>query len=148
MLFWDTSAVLKLYVDEPDAKAFRTLAQRPGILAISAFSLHELHCAFYRKELSKALKAGMAEVLYKAFRNEIEEGYFRLIEYSPSVEQQVIEVVRACYEANPPVLIRSLDALQLGSALAGGATDLVSSDTRMRRGASLAGMKVFPQAVE
>lgn len=148
MLFWDTSAVLKLYVDEPDAKTFRTLAQRPEILVISAFSVHELHCAFYRKEFVKALKPGMAEVLYQAFRDEIDGGYFRLIDYSPSVEQHAVEVVRLCYGAHRPVLIRSLDALQLATALAGGATDMVCTDTRMRQGASLVGMNVFPQASE
>ena len=146
MLFWDTSAILKLYVDEPDAKPFRTLAQRPEILIISAFGVHELHCAFHRKEFVKALRPGMAEVLYAAFRDEIERGYFRLIEYSRSVQQRAVEVVRACYGANEPVLIRSLDALQLASALAAGATDIVATDTRMRHGAALVGMKVFPQA--
>ena len=146
MLFWDTSAVLKLYVDEPDAREFRTLAQGPEVLVISAFSVHELHCAFYRKEFLKALKSGMAEVLYQAFQDEIQSGYFRLIEYSQSVEQRAVKVVRMCYGTNRPVLIRSLDVLQLASALAAGATNVVSTDARMRRAAALLGMHVFPQA--
>ncbi len=146
MLFWDTSAVLKLYVDEPDAREFRTLAQGPEVLVISAFSVHELHCAFYRKEFLKALKSGMAEVLYQAFQDEIQSGYFRLIEYSQSVEQRAVKVVRMCYGANRPVLIRSLDVVQLASALAAGATNVVSTDARMRRAAALLGMHVFPQA--
>ncbi len=148
MLFWDTSAVLKLYVDEPDAKTFRALAQRPEILFISAFCVHEVHCAFYRKEFVKALKPGMAEVLYQAFRDEINRGYFHLIEYNPGVEQHAAEVVRACYGANRPVLIRSLDALQLGSALAAGARDIVCTDKRMRQGAALLRLGVFPQAAQ
>jgi predicted nucleic acid-binding protein len=146
MLFWDTSAVLKLYVDEPDAKPFRTLAQRPESLLISALTVHELHCGLHRKEFVKALKPGMAEVLYHAFRDEIEAEYFRLIVYDSRVEQHALELVRKCYDAKKPVLVRVLDALQLASALAAGATDLVSTDTRMRQGAALLGMKVFPQA--
>jgi predicted nucleic acid-binding protein len=146
MLFWDTSAVLKLYVDEPDAKPFRTLAQRPESLLISALTVHELHCGLHRKEFVKALKPGMAEVLYHAFRDEIEAEYFRLIVYDSRVEQHALELVRKCYDAKKPVLVRVLDALQLASALAAGATDLVSTDTRMRQGAALLGMRVFPEA--
>jgi predicted nucleic acid-binding protein len=146
MLFWDTSAVLKLYVDEPDAKPFRTLAQRPESLLISVLTVHELHCGLHRKEFVKALKPGMAEVLYQAFRDEIEAEYFRLIAYNSRVEQHALDVVRTCYGAKKPVLLRVLDALQLASALAVGATDMVSTDTRMRQGAALLGMKVFPQA--
>ncbi len=133
MLFWDTSAVIRLYVDEPDARPFRTLAQRPESLLISAFTVHELHCGLHRKEFVKALKPGMAEVLYQTFRDEIEAEYF-------------MEVLRQCYGAKEPVLVRVLDALQLASALAAGAADMVSTDTRMRQGAALLGMKVFPQA--
>lgn len=146
MLFWDTSAVLKLYVDEPDARPFRMLAQRPESLVISALTVHELHCGLHRKEFVKALKPGMAEVLYQAFRDEIEAEYFRLITYNSRVEQHALEVVRTCYGAHKSVLVRVLDALQLASALAAGATDMVSTDTCMRQGAALLGMKVFPQA--
>jgi uncharacterized protein with PIN domain len=146
MLFWDTSAVIKLYVDEPDAKQFRTLAQRPESLLISALTVHELHCGLHRKEFLKALKPGMAEVLYQSFRDEIEAEYFRLIAYNSRVEQHALEVVRKCYDAKKPVLVRVLDALQLATALAAGATDMVSTDTRMRQGAALLGINVFPQA--
>jgi uncharacterized protein with PIN domain len=146
MLFWDTSAVLKLYVDEPDARQFRMLARRPESLLISAFTVHELHCGLHRKEFVKALKPGMAEVLYQAFRDEVEAEYFKLIAYDSRIEQRALEVVRQCYGAKEPVLVRVLDALQLASALSAGATDMVSTDTRMRQGAALLGMKVFPQA--
>lgn len=146
MLFWDTSAVMKLYVDEPGAGEFRALAQEPEVLTISAFSVHEMHCVFCRKEFLKALKPGMAEVLYQAFEEEIGGGYFRLIEYSSRVKQHAVEVVRRCYGTNRPVLVRSLDVLQLASALAAGATDVVSTDARMRQSAALLGMRVIPQA--
>jgi len=146
MLFWDTSAILKLYVDESDAKPFRMLAQRPESLFISAFTVHELHCALHRKEFVRALKPGMAEVLYQTFRDEIDGEYFKLIAYDSRVEQHALKVIRECYAARNPILVRVLDALQLASALAAGASDMVSTDARMRQGAALLGMKVFPTA--
>src|SRR5438105_4934074 len=144
MLFWDTSAVIKLYVDESDARPFRMLAQRPESLFISAFTVHELHCALRRKEFVKALKPGMAEVLYQAFRDEMESEYFKLIAYDSRVEQHTLKVIRQCYTTRNPIPVRVLDALQLASALAAGASDMVSTDTRMRQGAALLGMRVFP----
>lgn len=142
--FWDTSAVMKLYVDEPDGRLFRTLAQTPESLLISIFTVHELHCGLHRKELTKALKPGMAEVLFEAFQKELKAEFFRPITYNARVEEYALEVVRSCYGAENAVFLRVLDALQLASALAAGATDVVSSDTRMRQAASLLGMKVFP----
>jgi uncharacterized protein with PIN domain len=143
--FWDTSAVMKLYVDEPDAGPFRRLAQGPGSLLISAFTVHELHCGLHRKERLKALKPGMAEVLFEAFRHEMKAEFFRTIIYDGRVEQHALEVVQRCYVAEKAVFLRVLDALQLASALTAGASDIVSTDTRMRRGATLLGMKVFPR---
>src|SRR5947199_9818276 len=104
MLFWDTSAVLKLYVDEPDARPFRTLAQRPESLLISAFTVHELHCGLHRKEFIKALKPGMAEGLYQEFRDEKEAENFRLIEYISGVERHALEDVRKSKGGKEPVL--------------------------------------------
>src|SRR5437667_12762058 len=125
MLFWDTSAVLKLYVDEPDARPFRTLAQTPESLLISAFTVHELHGGLHRKEFVKALKPGMAEELYQTFRDEIEAEYFRLIAYNSRVEQNASEVDRQCNGAKDPVLARVLAALQLACALAAPERDTV-----------------------
>src|SRR2546423_6628820 len=143
--FWDTSAVMKLYVNEPDARPFRRLARAPESLLISIFTLHELHCGLHRKESQKALRPGMAEVLYESFREKVKGEFFRLITYDARVEQHALEVVQRCYSAGQPVFLRVLDALQLASALAAGATEIVSSDTRMRQGAALFGIKLLPQ---
>ena len=144
--FWDTSAVLKLYVNEPDARSFRTLAQTPESLVISVFTVHELHCALHRKEVAKALKPGMAELLYRAFRERVETDFFSLIRYNGRVEQYALEVVRKCYGAQRPILLRVLDALQLATALAANANEIVSSDIRMRQAAEIVGLKVLPPA--
>jgi predicted nucleic acid-binding protein len=143
--FWDTSAIVKLYVDEPDARLFRRLAQTPESLLISIFTVHELHCAFHRKEVAKALKPGMAEVLYKAFREKLDAHLFSLITYNTRVEQHAFEIVRKSYGAEKPVLLRVLDALQLASAVAAGANEIVSSDTRMRQAATIIGLGVLPK---
>src|ERR1700716_2973614 len=121
MVFWDTSALLKLYVAEPDSSAFTTLAKREGPLTISAWTTHEVLCGLHRKELLHDLKAGGAEAIYQRLLQQIAAGTLHVITYTAMVAQRTNEVIRGCYDAPKPVAIRSLDAMQLGSALSGGA---------------------------
>ena len=144
MVFWDTSALLKLYVAEPDSNAFATLAKREGPLAISAWTTHEILCGLHRKELLHDLKAGGAEAIYQRVLQQITAGTLHVITYNVTVAQRTSEVIRGCYGARAPIAIRSLDALQLGSALAGGAIEVVSADARMRAGAKIFNLRVLP----
>ena len=144
MIFWDTSALLKLYVAEPDSKAFATLARSEGPLAISAWTTHEILCGLHRKEVLHDLKTGGAEAIYQRILQQITEGTLHVITYTATVAQRTNEVIRSCYGARIPVAIRSLDALQLGSALAGGAIEMVSADARMRAGAKIFNLRVLP----
>ncbi len=144
MVFWDTSALLKLYVAEPDSTAFAMLAQGEEPLAISAWTTHELLCGLHRKELLHDLKAGGAEAIYQRILRQIAAGNLHVITYTAMVAQRTSEVIRGCYGASKPVAIRSLDAMQLGSALSGGAIEMVSADARMRAGATIFNLRVLP----
>ena len=144
MVFWDTSALLKLYVAEPDSNAFATIARSEEPLAISAWTTHEILCGLHRKELLHDLKAGGAEAIYQRILQQIAAGNLEVITYTTTVAQLTSEVIRGCYGAGTPVAIRSLDALQLGSALAGGAVGVVSADSRMRAGAKIFNLRVLP----
>lgn len=144
MVFWDTSALLKLYVAEPDSNAFAILAQSEEPLTISAWTTHEILCGLHRKELLHDLKAGGAEAIYQRILQQITAGALHVIAYTTVVAQRTSDVIRGCYDARTPVAIRSLDALQLGSALVGGATELVSADARMRAGAKIFNLRVLP----
>ena len=144
MVFWDTSALLKLYVAEPDSNAFAALAQREGPFAISVWTTHEILCSLHRKELLRDLRAGGAEAIYQRIIEQVAAGGLHVITYTATVAERTIEVIRGCYSTRTPVAIRSLDALQLGSALAGGAIELVSADARMRAGAKILSLRVLP----
>ena len=144
MVFWDTSALLKLYVAEPDSNAFAILAEGEEPLAISAWTTHEILCGLHRKELLHDLKAGGAEAIYQRILQQIAAGALHVITYTATVAQRTSDVIRGCYGARTPVAIRSLDALQLGSALVGGAIGVVSVDARMRAGAKIFNLRVLP----
>jgi len=144
MRFWDSSALVKLYVKEPDSIKFERLAGDAEVSLISSFTIHEVHSAFWRKEISGAVKRGAAEILFQSFLRQIEAGDFKLIAYDPRVKSRAIGVVRHCYSTPRRVMIRSFDALQIASALEGGATEMVSADSRMRDGGILFGLRLLP----
>lgn len=146
MVFWDTSALLKLYVAEADSNTFAALTESNEPLLIGAWATHELLCGLRRKELLRDLKTGGAEAIYERILGQIAAGALRLVAYTTAVAQRTNEVIRGCYSARPPVAIRSLDALQLGCALVGGAAALVSADARMRAGAKIFHLQVLPRA--
>ena len=147
MVFWDTSALLKLYVAEPDSPLFATFAQRGGSLAIAAWTTHEILCGLLRKELLRDLKKGGAEAIYQRILQQIAADALHVVNYTAMVAQRTTEVIRGCYGARKPVAIRSLDALQLGSALASGAIEVVSADARMRAGANVLNLHVLPASL-
>ena len=56
---WDTSALVKLYAEEPDSAVFETyLAGVPGSLATSRVAIYEARATFVRKENEGILQAG------------------------------------------------------------------------------------------
>ena len=147
MVFWDTSALVKLYVIESDSKAFAALAETKYPLAISTWTTHEILCSLHRKELHRDIRSGGAEAIYQRILEQIATGGLHVITFTAAVAQRATEVIRSCYRARKPVAIRSLDALQLGCALASGASEIVSADTRMRAGAQIFHLPVFPSRI-
>jgi predicted nucleic acid-binding protein len=127
-----------------DSSAFATLARSEEPLAISAWTTHEILCGLHRKELLHGLKPGGAEAIYQRILQQITAGALHVIVYTTAVAQRTGDVIRGCYGARMPVAIRSLDALQLGSALVAGAIELVSADARMRSGAKILNLRVLP----
>ena len=94
MRFWDNSALVKLYVSERDSTKFRRFAGDPEAPLISSFTISEVHCAFWRKEISRAVRYGRAEILFQNFLQQIESGDLKLILYDSRVKSRAVGVVR------------------------------------------------------
>lgn len=60
------------------------------------------------------------------------------------VLEEVQKLVVHAYSADPPVMIRSLDAVHVASALASRAVWVVATDTRLRDAATSMGFRVAP----
>jgi predicted nucleic acid-binding protein len=145
MPFWDTSALVKLYVRERDSERFVELARKSETGAtISQLSIHEMRCVLHRKEFGRAIAADTAEFTYRRFCRDVENAVLKLIPYGGDVALEFDRIVRVCYRARPVVPIRALDGLLLASALTARMPDLVSTDLRMRDAGLLLGFRIFP----
>jgi len=79
MMYWDTSAILKLYVPEKDSAYFLDLIARTDEQVLtSAIASMELLCAFERKERDGDIKPGGADAAFDKFLNDTRRG--RIIE--------------------------------------------------------------------
>jgi len=144
-IYWDTSALLKLYVAEPDSPYFlELLAGGDDPLLSSSIATTEVLCALHRKEHAGDLKPGAAETVFRRFMSDVDAGRIVTIPYGGDVLSQVNTVARLAFRRPRPLPIRSLDAIHIGSALAAEARTLIATDTRLREVASLVRLKVLP----
>lgn len=144
MVYWDSSALLKLYVSEADSADFEALARSEEDIACSAIGVTEILCALARKEREGDLKPGGAESLFQALMQSVSDGRVILIPYGFDVIGEVEKLVKSVLGPRRELMIRSLDVIHLASALAAKANSLVAADLRLKRAAVQAGLKVLP----
>jgi uncharacterized protein len=141
--FADSSAIVKLYVDEADYRIVRDLS----FLVISAIARVEVPAAFWRKQRTRQMSASDAALLTTAFEfdyygNSSAEPRFAAI----AVTDDVIDL--AAHSAARHGL-RAYDAVQLASAvLAREAsheiTRFVAFDTDLREAAAAEAFTLVP----
>ena len=64
MSYWDSSAVVKLYVQELDSAEFRELAVKASRVATGSLTRHEVRTVFRGREAEGVLPSGEAAALY------------------------------------------------------------------------------------
>lgn len=144
MSYWDTSALAKLYLIEPDSSTFDSLASGATAIRISPLVRYESRLAFLRREREGAIAAHGAVVLSRRLDDDIAAGKIELIAADFMIETWFEQVVQACMNRPEPIWIRTLDALHVAAALSVGETEFVSNDLRQRAAAITVGMAVLP----
>jgi predicted nucleic acid-binding protein len=143
--YWDTSAILKLYLAEPDSRYFLELiAKTNAPVFSSAIAAAEALCALHRKEHAGDLKRGGAKALFQQFCEDCKAGRIVTIPYGDDVVAEAEKLVRLAFAQPRPVMIRSLDLIHVASALAGKARQLVATDQRLRELAGLVRLSLLP----
>lgn len=145
MNYWDTSALLKLYVREPDSPYFTSLVSSAASpLLTSDLARIEIYSALSRKERAGELETGAAEVLFASFQTDSTRGRIVTLPIGSDVLGEAIRLTRQAHGKTPPLLIRSLDTLHVASALVSGANTVIATDSRLRQLAATAGLAQLP----
>jgi len=85
-IYWDTSALIKLYAPEPDSSDYlRLLIEQPEDLAISFLHRVELYFALCGKESRGAIVTGSAKRLFQLFDRHVSAGRYNLIPWGEDV---------------------------------------------------------------
>lgn len=137
-IYWDTSAILKLYAPEPDSSDYRQLLIRqPEDVAISFLHHVELYFALRAKETRGEITPGAAKTLFQIFAEHVSDGRYYLIPWSADVATEARRLMDVCAISTPPVTLRSLDGLHLGALRAAKIQAVVTADNRMRQASTI-----------
>lgn len=144
MSYWDSSALAKLYLKEPDSAVFLSLAKRPVPLHTSPLGQFEVTLTLRRQEPEGVLDRQTADTLADELLIDIASGRVELVAAGFDLHAEFQHVVQTCFRRTNPISIRTLDALHLAAALSAGETEIVSNDSRQRTAAQALGMSVLP----
>ncbi len=145
MEYWDTSAILKLYVSEQDSAYFlQLLAKSSSPIASSAVAAVEMLSALARKEFAGGLKRGGGDALFRKFQTDCAAGRVILLPYGRDVVEEAARLLKVAQGPPGPVMIRTLDLIHLASASLAKARTMVATDQRVRAFASTVGLQVLP----
>jgi len=145
MSYWDTSALAKLYVPEPDSATYQQQAIRPGsTLVTGRLGCWELRRVVLGKEAAAILRPGDAETVWRAFNDDVRVKRLKVVETDAAIEVAFNQIMERCYRRTPPLFLRTLDAIHLASARVAGETEIVATDKRLREAAVLLGFTLFP----
>jgi|SRR5713101_599304 predicted nucleic acid-binding protein len=146
MRYWDTSVLLKLFVEEDDSGLFAALIEEAGeVIYTSELSRLELLRALWGKRLDGVIVPVAEKTLMRRFESEIELQRIILVPVGSDVRREFETVLRVCYTRKRPIRVRTLDALHLASALASRAKEIVCTDARMREAAGALQMDIHPR---
>ena len=144
MSYWDSSALVKLYVQELDSEEFRELAVKTSRVATGSLTRHEVRTVFRRREAEGVLPSGEGAALYGELTADIAAADIVIQPETADMEREFGVVLDKCFSQTPPTFIRTNDALHLASAKVAGEPEFITADVRQRAAALLMGFTVLP----
>lgn len=137
MIYWDTSVILKLYVEEPDSMDWQRIAvSSEPPLRTSSLALSEMAHALKQLEQAKRIRKNAASALHAQFRKDVDSGRFVLLPLGHDVMDLSVDF------ALKTGGIRTLDGLHLASARLLRCTRMATGDSRLAQAAKKAGFQL------
>lgn len=132
-LFFDTSAFAKRYIEEFGSRQIQDFCHEATALGLSVLTLPELISTLNRLKREKKI----TNKQYQSIKSEILIDFedIEICSLTPSVIKQAIQLL----EKN---ILRTLDSLQVASAIEWGAEMFISADHRQLLAAKKAGLTI------
>jgi len=140
--YWDTSTLLKLYCHEEDSLAYASRIRLNSPIITSSLTKTELYFALGQKVLRNETFGQGVDELFQPFLHDVEKGRIKLISIGDDIHRQSHQVARICFEQDPPVFLRSLDGIDLATALRANCKTVRTTDLRMQAAMPLLGLDV------
>jgi predicted nucleic acid-binding protein len=132
-VFFDSSALVKRYVDEAGTADVLAWCDRATELALSVIAIPELISAFRRLVREQRISESQYAGLKADFLADLADAI--ICDTSPQVVQRSIDAIEV-------VPLRGMDAVHIGAALVSGADIFISADARQAAAAERFGLKV------
>jgi len=132
-VFFDTSAFVKRYISEAGTDAVLEWCDRASEIGLAGIALPEIISAFCRLHRESRITDTQYRQLKSLLLADIEDA--AICDLTPAVLGQAV----ASIETN---VLRGMDAIHIGSAVALQADVFVSADARQREAAARAGLRV------
>lgn len=139
MIYFDTSYLAKLYLDEPGARQVLTLVAESGEqLCCAEHGRLELITTFKRKERERALSRAQVRLLWKKHDQDIAD---ELVRYFPLPAELIRSACERAIALPPSVFLRAADALHLACAADAKLKAIYSHDRHLLAAAPHFGLK-------
>lgn len=140
-LYLDASALVKLYLPEPESDNLNRLLVGRQDVVVSDLAVTEIMSSLCRRRREGALTTAVVSRLHRALLGHIETGVYRRFELIPAAHREAERLLISL----GTVPLRALDALHLALALGAEAASLLTWDRRLGAAARAVGLGVFPE---
>jgi predicted nucleic acid-binding protein len=127
VIYFDTSALAKWYVNECNSEEVESYLQENGPVAVSDLTLVEMRCLLARRRREKDITIMLETEIFATFQEDIRRKFLICHPFPPELAAGAVNLMSIF--GNIPV--RSLDAMHLVIAKEIGADVLVTADKVM-----------------
>jgi predicted nucleic acid-binding protein len=138
VIYFDTSALAKWYMNESHSDDVETYIQRHGPVAISDLTVVEMRCLLSRRRREKTLTVGMEAEIFATFQEDIRRRFLICHPFPTGLAMGAVNLM--AFLSDIPV--RTLDAMHLVIAKEIGSEVLATADRIMAEAGKALSLKV------
>jgi predicted nucleic acid-binding protein len=139
IIYFDTSALAKWYINEPLSDEVEKYIQRHGPVSISDLTVVEMRCLLARRRREKNITAEIEMEIFATFQEDIRRRFLICHPFPEGLAAGTVNLVALLSD----IPVRSLDALHLMIAKELSTEVLATADDVMVKGAKALGLRVM-----